>query len=89
MFILLGLIFIFFKGTGVINQFQMFGLKPYFYSLQNAILDNAQLISVLNIAGFIFLAIFVFFLVYFLRKEIKDKGSGNYKKTDSWRVDHG
>ena len=88
MFILLGLIFIFFKGTGVINQFQMFGLKPYFYSLQNAILDNTQLISVLNIAGFIFLAIFVFFLVYFLRKEMKNKADENDKKTHLLEVKH-
>ncbi len=86
MFILLGLLFIFFKGTSVINKFQMFGLKPYFYSIQNRILESPKLISSLNMGGFIFLAVFVFFLVYFLRKEIKNKGNEDYKKTDSLEV---
>lgn len=73
MFILLGLTFIFFKGTSIINGFQMFGLKQYFYDWQRMMIASPEILSSLKIFGWAFLGIFTLFLMYFLVKEIKKK----------------
>lgn len=67
-FILLGLLFIIFKGTSIFNAFQMFGLKLYFYTLQNYFLENVKLI---NKIGLIIFVLFILTLSYFLWREFK------------------
>jgi cytochrome c-type biogenesis protein len=43
-----GIIFIFFKGTGAINTWSMFGLKQYFYTVQDFFLENVVLANALG-----------------------------------------
>lgn len=70
LFIFLGIIFIFFKGTSIFNGLQMFGLKQYFYSWQNSIIGN---VNMFNIIGIVIFSAFILVLGYFLVKEIRDK----------------
>tara|TARA_Y100000310_G_C20600908_1_gene772965 strand:+ start:369 stop:1343 length:975 start_codon:yes stop_codon:yes gene_type:complete len=70
LFVLLGFVFIIFKGTWIINGLQMFGLRQNFYSWQNSFLDKAVMF---NRLGTVILIMFVGLLIYFLRKEIKRK----------------
>jgi len=68
-FILFGLAFIVFKGTSLVNSFDMFGLRNYFYSWQDYLILNVKLF---NIIGIIIFAVFILTLGYFLVKEIKN-----------------
>ena len=71
LFIILGLIFIIFKGTGLVfNSFQMFGLRQFFYSWQNLFIENFKFF---NIVGLVVFVIFISLLGYFIVKEIKNK----------------
>jgi len=69
-FILMGLVFVIFQGTRIINGLQMFGLKQYFYSLQNLFMSN---FSTFNTIGLVVFSVFVLVLIYFIRKDIKQK----------------
>lgn len=71
LFILLGLTFIIFKGTGLVfNSFQMFGLRQFFYSWQNGFIENFKFF---NIIGTVVFLAFIALLAYFVVKEIKSK----------------
>src|SRR3989338_1493376 len=71
LFIILGLIFIIFKGTGLVfNSFQLFGLRQFFYSWQNLFIENFKFF---NIVGLVVFVIFISLLGYFIVKEIKNK----------------
>lgn len=70
LFIIIGFVFVVFRGTWIINGLQMFGLRKYFYTLQNLFLENVR---IFNILGTIIFIVFVFVLFYFLIKEIKNK----------------
>ncbi|MBL7056369.1 cytochrome c biogenesis protein CcdA [Candidatus Woesearchaeota archaeon] len=62
MLIILGLVFIIYRGTWIVNGITFFGLKNYFYTFQNWILNNiavSNLISVF-ILGAIVLGIWMF-----------------------------
>ncbi len=67
-FIVLGIVFIIFKGTWTINAFDMFSLRGYFYTLQDMFLQNSVLFSRL---GMIALLVFAAMLAYYLVKEIR------------------
>lgn len=73
LFVLLGMIFVIFRGTSIFNRLQMFGLKQYFYDWQNLFLEKAALFNKVGIIAFV---IFVIFLFYFLRKELKRNDHG-------------
>ena len=55
LFVFIGLIFIIFKGTGVFNSLQMFGLRQFFYSWQNLFIENFRIFNVIGIVIFWFL----------------------------------
>ena len=74
LFILLGFVFVIFKGTWIVNGLQLFGLKAYFYSFQNLIIENGKLF---NLVGLIVFVVFVLLLVYFLVKQLKNGGTNN------------
>ena len=65
LFLLIGLIIIFFEGTGVLNTWDLLGTKQYFYSLQNLLMtwEYAHLV------GGVLLGLFVLVLWYFVWKE--------------------
>jgi cytochrome c-type biogenesis protein len=71
MFVLLGIIFIVFRGTWIVNGFNMFGLRQYFYNWQNIFLENS---GTFNIVGFILFAVFVTLLGHFIYKELRNAG---------------
>lgn len=48
--IIIGLVFIIFKGTWIVNGYSFFGLKQYFYSLQNVIINNPAASSIIGAA---------------------------------------
>ncbi len=71
LFIFLGLIFIIFKGTGLVfNSLQMFGLRKFFYSWQNLFIENFKFF---NMVGIVIFLVFVSLLAYFLVKELRSK----------------
>jgi len=70
MFLIIGLFFMFFEGTSVINSFDMFGLRQYFYDLQNAALRNATTASYI---GASVLVLFIFLLALVLIREARKK----------------
>ena len=67
LFIIIGLILVVFKGTTLFNNLDIFGTKPYFYSIQRQLLgwEYANIVSI---------AIFVLFIVtvIFLWKQSKN-----------------
>jgi len=69
LFVITGLIFIFFEGTKSINGFNMFGLRTYFYNWQNLFMENPLLANVIGI-GLLSIVTFILF------KHIK-RGKGN------------
>ncbi|PIN87530.1 hypothetical protein COV12_03345 [Candidatus Woesearchaeota archaeon CG10_big_fil_rev_8_21_14_0_10_32_24] len=68
LFMLLGLVFILFRGTNFVNGLQFFGLKQNFYDWQNLFLEKSVLF---NIIGFVVFVLFLGFLIHFIRKQIK------------------
>jgi len=54
MLIFVGVLFVAFKGTGIFNGLQLFGLRNYFYTLQDVMLEN---ILIANIIGVIILGL--------------------------------
>ncbi|HIG96773.1 MAG TPA: cytochrome c biogenesis protein CcdA [Candidatus Aenigmarchaeota archaeon] len=62
--IAMGLIFIFYEGTAVVNTMDLTGTKQLFYDWQRA-LFNVQYV---NIIGFIVLAVFLFLIWRFVRR---------------------
>ncbi|MBS3174427.1 cytochrome c biogenesis protein CcdA [Candidatus Woesearchaeota archaeon] len=68
MFLFLGTIFLIFGKTAVLNSFNMFGAKNYFYIYQNYIIKNSYLF---NILGIVLLIILLSLILYFIfrRKE--------------------
>jgi cytochrome c-type biogenesis protein len=69
LFIMLGSVFVIFKGTWIINGLNTFGLKRYFYDWQTLFLENVQVFNVIGISLF---TLFALVLVYFLIKESKE-----------------
>ncbi len=70
LFMLIGLIIIFFEGTGVLNTWDLLGTKQYFYSLQNWLLGWEYA----NVVGGGLLVVFVAVLGYVVWKEWGRKG---------------
>jgi cytochrome c biogenesis protein CcdA len=70
-FILIGAVFIIFRGTWIVNGLQMFGLRTYFYSWQNIFLQNARTFNIIGASIFI---LFAMVLSYFLVREVRNKG---------------
>jgi cytochrome c-type biogenesis protein len=64
----LGVIFLFFGSTEIVNSFDMFGLKPLFYEWQRALLSSGL---ILNLFGLAALAIFILLLARFLIRKNK------------------
>ncbi|MBI4153810.1 cytochrome c biogenesis protein CcdA [Candidatus Woesearchaeota archaeon] len=60
MFIMIGILFLFFKGTAVVNGFNMFGLRENFYSLQDMFLERRLISNSIGIAVFLMLASLVY-----------------------------
>ncbi|PIN78951.1 hypothetical protein COV16_05285 [Candidatus Woesearchaeota archaeon CG10_big_fil_rev_8_21_14_0_10_34_8] len=60
MFVILGLLFVFYKGTAVVNKFSLFGLKNFFYVFQRYLINGSWWF---NILGLLVLA-FVIYLIY-------------------------
>ncbi|MBI2668677.1 cytochrome c biogenesis protein CcdA [Candidatus Woesearchaeota archaeon] len=65
--LIVGFIVIFFEGTGVINNWDVLGTKPYFYSLQRALLGWEYA----NVVGTIVLFLFLLLLGYVIFKKSK------------------
>ena len=74
LFILIGIVFIIYKGTSVINGVDLFGLKQNFYDWQNYFLQH---VGMFNIIGGILLISFIGLLAYFIYKEKSQRGENN------------
>ena len=68
MFILIGVVFVIFRGTAIVNGLNLFGLKQKFYDWQNLFIGNT---SLFNKVGLVVFIVFAIVLYYFIRKEIK------------------
>ncbi len=68
LFIIIGLIFVIFKGTGIVNGTTYFGIKDVFYTFQRYLLQGGW---IFNVIGFIVL----FLIVYNIYKAITTKKS--------------
>lgn len=64
LFIIMGLVFIFYEGTAAVNSLDLTGTKQLFYDWQRALFD-AQYV---NILGLIVLAVFIFLIWRFVRR---------------------
>lgn len=71
LFAAMGVIFIVFRGTSIFNKGTMFGLKDYFYSLQRMFIADPAYFNIVGVVAFI---VFAAMFVYFLRKDIKNRG---------------
>ena len=67
LFLLIGLIIIFFEGTGVLNTWDLLGTKQYFYSLQNLLMTWEYA----NVVGWVGLVLFLVCVWYFVRKGMR------------------
>ncbi len=67
--LLVGIIMILFQGTEIVNTWDFFNTKQYFYSLQNKLI----LLPHVNILGTIVLILFIGILSYFLKKAFQKK----------------
>ena len=65
LFVLFGLMLILFSGTAIVNSFDIFGTKQYFFSLQRELLGATYT----SYVGAVVLVIFSCLLIYFLRKK--------------------
>jgi Na+/phosphate symporter len=70
LFIIIGTVFILFRGTWIVNGLQMFGLREYFYGWQNLFLENS---TIFNAVGILVVVLFLLILVSFLVREIRDR----------------
>ena len=68
LFIIIGLVFIFFEGTAVVNTFDLTGTKQLFYDWQRDLLGAPWL---LNALGLIALGILLYLIWRFVRKQGK------------------
>ncbi len=73
LFLFVGLVVIFFEGTGVFNTWDILGTKQYFYSLQNLLLGWKYA----NMVGGAVLVVFLGALGYFVWKGMRRKEANN------------
>ncbi|RMF55105.1 cytochrome c biogenesis protein CcdA [Candidatus Woesearchaeota archaeon] len=64
LFLTIGLVLVLYKGTGIINKLDIFHTKQYFYSVQRFLINWEYA----NIVGVIVFLLFVFGIIWFLRK---------------------
>ena len=64
LFMIIGLVFIFYQGTGGINNFDITGTKQFFYDWQRALFG----LQYANIAGLIILVAFLLLVWRFVRR---------------------
>lgn len=64
LFLIIGAVLIIYKGTAIINTWDIFGTRSYFYSVQNKLLEWGYA----NTLGIIILILFIIILVGFLWK---------------------
>ncbi len=76
LFIIIGGTFILFRGTQIVNGLQFFGLREYFYTLQDLFLAQVKLFNILGIILFI---LFMILLLFFVVKDLRPKGENNGK----------
>lgn len=65
LFIVIGLVFIFFEGTAVVNTFDLTGTKQMFYDWQRSMLSQSL---ALNVLGLIALVVLLYLIWRFVRK---------------------
>ena len=66
LFMILGVVFIIYRGTSIVNGLQFFGLKQNFYDWQNYFIAHSSLFSWV---GGVVLVIFLITLYYFVKKK--------------------
>lgn len=67
LFVVLGFVFLIFRGTAIVNGFQMFGLREYFYTWQRIFLDHTAVFTLVSVVAFV---VFFIMLATFLWKEL-------------------
>lgn len=67
LFIVLGIVIIVFKGTAIVNAWDIFGTKEYFYSEQNALIASPYALEISIVLFFLFIGLLVWF--YFSQKK--------------------
>lgn len=68
-FIIIGVFLVIFKNTAKINQYDIFGTRDYFYSVQDALMNWQYA----NIFGVIIFSLFILLITVFLWKRYKQK----------------
>ncbi len=71
LFIFLGLIFFFFKGTGIVNGITYFGMKNWFYTLQRYLLNGSWILNVLGLIILIIVMYMLYKTIIIIKEEVK------------------
>ena len=66
--IIIGIVFVIYRNTRIINGFDPFRIKNYFFEFQRLLLENTFLFNVIGIIAFV---IFAYFLLRFLKRRDK------------------
>ena len=66
--IIIGIVFVIYRNTRIINGFDPFRIKNYFFEFQRLLLENTFLFNVIGIIAFV---IFAYFLLKFLKRRNK------------------
>ena len=66
--IIIGIVFVIYRNTRIINGFDPFRIKNYFFEFQRLLLENIFLFNVIGIIAFV---IFAYFLLRFLKRRDK------------------
>ncbi len=64
--VIIGFVFVVYRNTQIINRFDLFRLKNYFFEFQRLLLENTFLF---NIAGAALLVIFIYFVWKFVKRK--------------------
>jgi len=73
LFIIIGVVMVIYKGTSIVNNWDILGTKPYFYSIQNKLMGWQYA----NLLGMILLLLFIIIVSRFLWKNNKNNNQNN------------
>ncbi len=73
LFIGIGVIFFFMKGTAIVNGWTFFGLKNWFYTLQRSLLEGGLLLNAISFVILVFVLYLIYKAVRVAKKEITEQ----------------
>lgn len=88
LFIGIGAIFFFMKGTALVNGWTYFGLKDLFYTLQRSLLEGGLLFNVLGLVVLLFVLYMIYKTVTVAKKEMRDLREGEQQETEQQEQKH-